>query len=319
MFVDRFCQKFAGEDTLSLLRCMAVANGSLSLDGTTISEIEAKRFIVSYQQPDTKPFDQWPNLTKEIHDRIEECNGNPKKIEYQIFQLHLPLQNVAAYFQSKPAAPKNQKAINAFFHCITSSIDKAHLLLEGLGFGDRANLGDYNHKWNKPSFHAVAHTGLALERYGNIIQGCLLENDIKTPLSEYERRCGIILTDTITADSLAKSMTWPLDLAHYYIQDGIVPEEDPEAAAVAVKAKTNFTEYQELLHALQSGLIDKTGRLLKPRAAFVRFCTEHKYFGGCLLNDWRPIDSLLTDSKGRPVTAEKLAQSYQDIMTKSVQ
>ena len=75
----------------------------------------------------------------------------------------------------------------------------------------------------------------------------------------------------------------------------------------------------ELLHAIEARLIDKTGRLLKPRATFVRFCAEHHYFGGHLLNDWRPIDGLLTDSKGRPVTAEKLAQSYQDIMTKSVQ
>lgn len=237
MFVDHFQEKLAGgEDTLSLLLCMAVANGNLALDGTPITEVKAKRYIIDYPSPNHAHFTDWQNLSKEIHDRIENCDCNPRKIEYHIFQLHLPIKDIAAYFHSKPTATKNQRAINAFLHCVTASIAQAQRRLEGVGFGSRANLGDYNHKWNKPCFHAVAQTGKALERHGNIIQGCLFENDVKTPLSEYERRCGIILTEAITADTLSLSMNWPEDLAHYYIQDGTIPAE-PSTHSFSCAAK----------------------------------------------------------------------------------
>ena len=161
MFVDRFQKEFAGEDTLSLLRCMAVANGNASLDGTAISELEAKRCIIDYQSPAHTHFADWSGLAREIHYLLEEAGPNPTKLQYEVFHLHLPLKDTAAYFRSKPAASPNQKAINAFFRCITSSIGRANRLLEGIGYGDKIHLGDYNHKWNKPSFHAVARTGLA--------------------------------------------------------------------------------------------------------------------------------------------------------------
>ena len=49
-YVNEFIHTFAGESALSLLRCMAVANGNNSLDSITLIQSEATRFIVTYQE-----------------------------------------------------------------------------------------------------------------------------------------------------------------------------------------------------------------------------------------------------------------------------
>ena len=49
-YVNEFIHTFAGEAALSLLRCMAVANGNNSLDSISLTQSEATRFIVTYQE-----------------------------------------------------------------------------------------------------------------------------------------------------------------------------------------------------------------------------------------------------------------------------
>ena len=46
-YVNEFIHTFAGEAALSLLRCMAVANGNNSLDSISLTQSEATRFIVT--------------------------------------------------------------------------------------------------------------------------------------------------------------------------------------------------------------------------------------------------------------------------------
>jgi hypothetical protein len=43
--VDEFIHTFAGEETLSLLRCMAVANGNAALDAAALSPIDARHYL----------------------------------------------------------------------------------------------------------------------------------------------------------------------------------------------------------------------------------------------------------------------------------
>ena len=49
-YVNEYIQTFAGEAALSLLRCMAIANGNNSLDSITLTQSEATRYIVTYSQ-----------------------------------------------------------------------------------------------------------------------------------------------------------------------------------------------------------------------------------------------------------------------------
>ena len=71
-----------------------------------------------------------------------------------------------------------------------------------------------------------------------------------------------------------------------------------------------------LEHALKEGLIDENNQLLGPRADFVRFCIANKYFHPYGREDWKPIDNLLKGPGGKPVTAEQLAQTFQDIRSR---
>jgi hypothetical protein len=43
--VDEFIHTFAGEETLSLLRCMAVANGTAALDAAALSPIDSRHYL----------------------------------------------------------------------------------------------------------------------------------------------------------------------------------------------------------------------------------------------------------------------------------
>lgn len=69
-------------------------------------------------------------------------------------------------------------------------------------------------------------------------------------------------------------------------------------------------------HAKQEGLIDENNQLQGPRSDFVRFCIANKYFHPYGREDWKSIDNLLKGSGGKPVTAEQLAQTFQDIRSR---
>ncbi len=81
MHVNDFIQTFAGERTLSLLRCMAVANGNTSLDSTSVTLQEAKRYIVTYEtDTDISDYHDWDALREEIYTALYKCDSNPHRI-----------------------------------------------------------------------------------------------------------------------------------------------------------------------------------------------------------------------------------------------
>ena len=73
---------------------------------------------------------------------------------------------------------------------------------------------------------------------------------------------------------------------------------------------------KELEHAKKEGLVDQENRLLKPRTDFVRFCIDYMYFYPYGRPEWKVLDNVLKDSDGEPISAEKLAQTFQDIKTR---
>ena len=69
-------------------------------------------------------------------------------------------------------------------------------------------------------------------------------------------------------------------------------------------------------HAKKEGIIDEDNQLQFPRTDFVRFCIKNNYFYPHRKENWRAIDGVLKDSDGKPVSADKLTQSFQDIQAK---
>lgn len=63
-------------------------------------------------------------------------------------------------------------------------------------------------------------------------------------------------------------------------------------------------------------IMDGDNHLVVSMAAFVRHCVENGLYDPYTIEAWRPIDGLVYNAKGKPISAKQLAQSYQDQLMK---
>ena len=295
--VDEFIHTFAGEETLSLLRCMAVANGNAALDAAALSPIDARRILISYQANAALALTDWTAIREELYDLILTCQNDAHRIRRTICRLIMNLRSSAYYFHPGSTPDANSTAINRYFACIIASIRKARLLLETTGYKPGAPLGDYNHKWNKPCFHDIERIGTSIERFGNIIQGCLYDSGITTSVFDYQSKCGVTLVETITPDTLATSMDWTPEYARHYLN-----------AADDRLIIAPLSTISEMRRAIADGKIDEKGHLLCSNRAFVLYCYDRRMFLPLNKPDWAPVDRRLTSSQGKTLTADTLAK-----------
>jgi hypothetical protein len=301
-YVNEYIQTFAGEAALSLLRCMAVANGNNSLDSITLTQSEATRYIVTYQEnPAIETYHSWKELREEIYTTIHNYRTDTISLRRYICRMLMDVRLPAAYYHCSERTDQNSQEINAFFACIMNCLQKAHSMLEAVGYM-KIPLGDYNRKWDKKSFHDIRTIGLALERLGNIIQGCLYENDIRTPVFDYQSQCGVKLVETITIDSLVEAMDWTQTMAHNFMD-----------VADSKKIIAPLSTIPELAQAKKDLQIDDKGHLLVSNRAFVMYCYEHRFFLPLNKKDWKKIDGMLTSDQGKTLSAGDLAKVAQQL------
>ena len=282
-YVNEYMQTFAGEAALSLLRCMAVANGNNSLDSITLTQSEATRYIVTYQEnPAIETYHSWKELREEIYTTIHNYRTDTISLRRYICRMLMDVRLPAAYYHCTERTDQNSQEINAFFACIMNCLQKAHSMLEAVGYM-KIPLGDYNRKWDKKSFHDIRTIGIALVRLGNIIQGCLYENDIRTPVFDYQSQCGVKLVETLTTDSLVRSLDWTPEMAQYYMN-----------VTDSKKKIVPLHTIPELKQAIQDEKITEKGVLLVSQRSFVQYCYDNGFFLPLNKKDWERIDSLLT-------------------------
>ena len=300
--MNEYIQTFAGEAALSLLRCMAVANGNNSLDSITLTQSEATRYIVTYQEnPAIETYHSWKELREEIYTTIHNYRTDTISLRRYICRMLMDVRLPAAYYHCSERTDQNALDVNAFFACIMNCLQKAHTMLEAVGYL-KIPLGDYNHKWDKPCFHDIRTIGLALERLGNIIQGCLYENDIRIPVFDFQSQCGVKLVETITTHSLEVSMDWTQTMALHYMGSG-----DSNKRIVPL------CTIEELAKAMADGQVNDKGHLLVSNRAFVMYCYDHRFFLPLNKKDWRKIDGLLTSDQGKTLTSGDLAKVAQQL------
>lgn len=86
-----------------------------------------------------------------------------------------------------------------------------------------------------------------------------------------------------------------------------------------LKAKTPelvAANLQESKLGFPMEIMDSSNRLVVSMAAFVRHCVENGLYDPYTIEAWRPIDGLVYNAKGKPISAKQLAQSYQDQLMK---
>lgn len=87
----------------------------------------------------------------------------------------------------------------------------------------------------------------------------------------------------------------------------------------ALKAKTDelkAMEPQTSSLGFPLEIMDASNHLAVSMAAFVRHCVENGLYDPYTIEAWRPIDGLILNGKGNPISAKQLAQSYQDQLMK---
>ena len=103
-----------------------------------------------------------------------------------------------------------------------------------------------------------------------------------------------------------------LQLPEYIMDIRKIELGNPTPAAV----KKHKSYDAVLEHAKKEGIIDEDNQLQFPRTDFVRFCIKNNFFYPHRKENGRAIDGVLKDSVGKPVSADKLTQSFQDIQAK---
>lgn len=304
MSLQQFISAFGGHEATTLCQYLAVANGNQALISITLTQSEAKRYIAGWQGDLTKfTIPQWPQLAEEIYQLLDNCNKDPHKIKRQVCRILMQFKQIAPYFFHTNNENTNQVSINDYFRCIINTFHEAKKTLNAIGHSTGITSGEFDSKWNKPIFQAIAQIGIALETLANIIQGCLYEHGIKTSLFEYQKACGIALTSEITPESLAQSMDWTPEMAKDYMN--ISSEEDKKIAPLST--------IPELKQAMEDDIIDSDGNVQCSNRQLVMYFYEHRMFLPLNKKDFRRIDRLLTSQRKTTIHCGDLSKVAQQL------
>lgn len=79
------------------------------------------------------------------------------------------------------------------------------------------------------------------------------------------------------------------------------------------EVENGMIEIPEISQAIRDGYISSDGYLQVKRSEFVKYCVEKGFFKPYHKNDWLPINGMIKDGRGNEISADKYAQSYQDL------
>jgi len=167
--------------------------------------------------------------------------------------------------------------------------------------GDHFNLLDYpQENYNFILMDTLGGNIVHFER--RMCKDCPL---VKCPYRNIHSKEGVYIPEEYPQDLLA-----PLENPEQEEPDKKqVGKPKPKGDAKAIAA------IPALKKAIDAEKIDENGTLLVYRSEFVIFCDENGFFAP--RNEergWAPIDNLLRDKNGKPISKKQLRQSYQDLV-----
>jgi hypothetical protein len=154
-----------------------------------------------------------------------------------------------------------------------------------------------------------------INQFAYYIEGQLLEIGHKKSLLDYQVECGVIIIDTIDPIEIASACGWNIEYSYslYNCHRSKSIHLDNNSSLQC----SDVLRF-DLGHDFPTTVLADDRRFAKSMAAFVRYCVENGLFYPFTKEAWRPINSKVFDKKGKPVTAEQLAQSYQDQVSKGL-
>ena len=350
MTYKEFVRIVGGDDALNAIYATFYRAGKFELSRLIMSDDEARELYEDIYIDETKTkFSDWGELRDEISNGIRACGNNPVQLKRYVCSLMTPLDDVADYFDFDLSLDKNSRLAGLLLNKVAgmqlpsikeieSWQEEAEMKADeyeenirhqrylecddedaeedddrfGLTTDEyeevyekyhKAAIKRYEDEWKRPEYILLSKVRFGLRNLAYIIEGALLENGCQSNLFDYEKECGVVLVRKVELYDLVNAMGWTATLAKTYL---------PETIYYKTPRK-NYTDFPELKQAKEDGQIDERGHLLVSNLAFIRYCKEHGFFGLRHLDDWRPIDGVLTSKKGVTISADMLKQASQDV------
>ena len=302
-----------------------------------------QRLITEGATYDDMIFKHWWEMHEEIWDNISHCIGNKALLKRNVCSLILPFREVSQYFfpgkdASDVAKIGAQYLKDLCYHNLPqvsemnsmgqsvvaelkkrngfsnlSSEEQRQLFEKEMG----AAIDKYNERLKANIYKITRLVHGMMEELAVHITICLLEQGETTTIFDYQRMCGIVLTDVIHPFYFCRTMDWPIEFAESYLPKSIYYYENPLEQTEGQDIEQKLTAIPESIkRAVEDGKVGENLCLKCSNTDFVKYCVEKGFFEPYQIAQWRQIDCCLKNTKGKTIEAKHLAQCYQDLQSK---
>lgn len=288
-------------------------------------------------------FQHWWEMHEEIWDNISHCIRNKALLKRYVCSLILPFREVSQYFFPGKDASDGAKIgaqylkdlcyhnlpqvseMNSMGQSVVSELKKRN------GFSSLSSeeqrqlfekemgveIDKYNERLKANIYEITRLVHGMMEELAVHITICLLEQGETTTIFDYQRMCGIVLTDVIHPFYFCRTMDWPIEFAESYLPKSIYYYGNPLEQTEGQDFEQKITAIPESIkRAVEDGIVGEDLCLKCSNMDFIRYCVKKHFFEPYQIAQWRQIDCCLKNVKGKTIEAKQLAQCYQDLQSK---
>lgn len=338
-FIDLYCDGFTEE---CIIASLIDSGHQDALEFLPNEKNYVQRLITEGATYNDMIFKNWSEMHDEIWNNISHCIGNKALLKRYVCSLILPFREVSQYyFPGKDAS--NGAKIGAQYlkdlcygnlpkisemNSISKSIFEELKMRDGITdlsseelqqlFEKEmgATLDKYYKRLKANIYETTRLVHGIMEELAVHITICLLEQGETTTVFDYQRMCGIVLTDVIHPFYFCRTMNWPIEFAESYLPKSIYYYGNPLEQTEGQDIKQIIAIPESLKSAVEDGKVGKNLYLKCSNTDFVKYCVEKRLFEPYQIAQWREIDCCLKNTKGKTIEAKHLAQCYQDLQAK---
>lgn len=308
MALQKFIDIFGGHKSLTLCQNLAIAHTESSIEGVDITPYQAHKFLINNPE-DSAQYDykksDWLELRAELSKFIRDNKSDRNYLHNQICEILMQLADVASYFISTDEKNTGE-SVNKLFNCIVETYLKATTNNSTATYEEILSSNEATRKWSRESLQTIARIGVALRKFGNLLQGCIYANNLKNAVPHYQRFCGVTLATEFTNSSIADATYW----TKTYTKKICKQKKEEDSTDTPLFSSLSIAQ---LKTAIDEDIIDKDGILKKPVSELVRHFYKEDLFQPLTKKAFKPIDGILRTKKGKYISAQQLSRAATDL------
>lgn len=344
--LERFHHYFSGKPAIDLVEYILISSDYQEVilnPWRADKELRDEDIVITSDYYKNFCTDYWGEVEKDINQNILKYSDNPIALKKYIYSLLKPFSYLSRYLYARPNDSALNQETSGFLHDFAYAdnlkyqkylVSKNELLrkIESGNFTSSCiptkDLVDFG------MFTIVSTRTLLLKSYLNgftendlleflfrginqlayYLEGQLLEIGHKKSLLDYQVECGVIIIDSIDPIEIASACGWNIEYSYSLYNSHRSGSMHLDNSSLQCSDVSRF----DLGHDFPTTVLTEDRRFAKSMAAFVRYCVKNGMFHPFTKEAWRPINNKVLDRKGKPVTANQLAQSYQDQVSKGL-